>query len=156
MNLTRHFAAMEMRTTSSGLNNAPTIEAWINMTRLCCEVLEPLREICGPLKINSGYRSPEVNKKIGGAKNSAHTFGRAADVVPIDKALNALDLILALQDSGISFDKAILEYRGRGLWLHVQVRHVKRKPRRVLLQSLESGSFEKFNANDPRLKRWLE
>ena len=143
-----------MTTTQSGIENRPTLEAWINMTRLCCEVLEPLREICGPLKINSGHRSPEVNKKIGGAKNSAHTFGRAADVVPIDKALNALDLILALQDSGIPFDKAILEYRGRGLWLHVQVRHVKRKPRRVLLMSLKAGSFEKFNPQDPRLEEF--
>ena len=153
MKLTDHFSAAEMTTTASGIANKPSVEAWINMTRLCCDVLEPLRATVGALRVNSGYRSPAVNQAIGGAKQSAHTFGRAADIVPIKNG-TALDLVLALENSSIAFDKAILEYRGRSPWLHIHVRNVKRQPRRVFLMSLESGRFEQFNAADPRLERW--
>ena len=154
MNLTRHFAAMEMQTTSSGLNNEPTLDAWINLTRLCCDVLEPLRATVGALRVNSGYRSPAVNKAIGGANKSAHTYGRAADVVPLARDVSALDIMDALD--GIPFDKAIFEYRGRSPWVHIQVRDVTRAPRGVLLMSLKAGSFEKFNPQDPRLEEFRE
>jgi uncharacterized protein YcbK (DUF882 family) len=57
-----------------------------NLTRLCVEVLEPLRaELGKPIKITSGWRSKEHNAKIGGAPNSQHTIGIAADIhVPGD------------------------------------------------------------------------
>tara|TARA_Y100001973_G_scaffold42302_1_gene63201 strand:- start:4049 stop:4513 length:465 start_codon:yes stop_codon:yes gene_type:complete len=151
--VTKHFSAAEMTTTASSHDNTPTVEAWVNLARLCCEVLEPLRALCGPLRVNSGYRSPDVNTAIGGAKNSAHTYGRAADLVPIKNG-NALDLVLALKDSGIPFDKAILEYRGQSPWLHVQVRNIERAPRGRLLMSLSAGVFEEFDETDQRLEEW--
>ena len=92
-------------------------------------------------------------KEVGGATNSAHLYGRAADIIPM-VSLNALDLLLILRGSDIYFDKAILEYRGRTPWLHVQVRDVMRESRRKLLMSLEAGQFEKFNESDPRLDQW--
>ena len=69
---------------------------------------------------------------------------------------STLDLVLMLRDSDIPFDKAILEYRGRTPWLHVQVRNVMREPRRKLLMSLEAGQFEKFDEGDPRLDQWRQ
>jgi len=47
-------------------------------------VFEDIRRVCGnkPIRINSAYRSPAHNKKIGGARNSQHLHGRALDLVP--------------------------------------------------------------------------
>lgn len=51
------------------------------LMQLCEEVLEPLRKhLDKPIKITSGYRSPAHNAAIGGAKNSLHTTGMAADI----------------------------------------------------------------------------
>jgi len=152
MKLSAHFSRAEMTTTQSGIENRPTLQAWINMTRLCCDVLEPLRSTLGALRINSGYRSPAVNKAIGGANKSAHTYGRAADVVPLARNISALDVMDAL--GGIPFDKAIFEFRGRSPWVHIQVRDVNRAPRGILLMSLSAGSFEEFNPQDPRLEEF--
>ena len=154
MKLTKHFASSEMVVTGCPWENEPDIAAWINLTRLCCRVLEPLRLFAGPLRITSGYRNPRTNQEVGGAEKSAHLYGRAADIIPMVSSLNALDLLLMLERSDIRFDKAILEYRGRTPWLHTQIRDVTREPRRELLMSLEAGQFEKFNEYDPRLDQW--
>ena len=161
MKITAHFHRDELTTTQSGIENVPTLAAWINLTRLCCVLLEPLRELVidghgkiGALRINSAYRGAAVNAAIGGATKSAHMDGRAADIVPIARGITALDLMTAISNSDLPYDKCILEHRGRGLWLPTQIRHVDRKPRRVNFQSLESGRFEKFNPEDPRLERW--
>jgi hypothetical protein len=155
MKLTKHFASSEMVVTGCPWKNEPELSEWINLTRLCCTVLEPLRAFAGPLRVTSGYRNPQTNHEVGGATNSAHLYGRAADIIPMVN-LNALDLLLMLRDSDIQFDKAILEYRGRTPWLHVQVRNVLREPRRRLLMSLEAGQFEKFDERDSRLDRWRQ
>lgn len=81
-----HFAWSEFEQTGTGLSNRiadnpdpATIRA--NIARLCNEVLEPLRlAVGGPVHINSGYRSLEVNTKIGGARYSQHMKGQAADI----------------------------------------------------------------------------
>lgn len=52
-----------------------------NVKRLVTEVLQPLRDALGmPIKITSGYRTPEYNKNCGGVENSQHLLGRAADI----------------------------------------------------------------------------
>ena len=56
-----------------------------NIIALVEEVLQPLRDSWGgPLFINSGYRCPELNKAVGGAENSMHRYGQAADVAWTD------------------------------------------------------------------------
>ena len=156
MKLTKHFDSSEMVVTGCPWKNEPEVPDWINLTRLCCTVLEPLRLFAGPLRLTSGYRNSRTNDEVGGAKQSAHLYGRAADIIPMVSGLSALDLLLMLRDSDIQFDKAILEYRGRTPWLHVQVRNVLREPRRELFMSLESGQFEKFDEGVSRLDQWRQ
>ncbi len=64
-----------------GIDNSPTPEAIKNLESLVCNVLDPLREKFGrPILVNSGYRCSELNKADGGAKDSDHLFGMAADI----------------------------------------------------------------------------
>ena len=79
--LSEHFTLGEMTVSNhKEVYNIPSHEAIANMKRLC-GWLEVLRERAGtPIIINSGYRSPQLNKKIGGVANSNHTTGCASDI----------------------------------------------------------------------------
>ena len=64
-----------------GMDNTPDARCMENLETLVREVLDPVREAFGqPIVVTSGYRSPALNKAVGGAKNSQHTFGQAADI----------------------------------------------------------------------------
>lgn len=84
MNISKHitqkeatFSATAQRRGISQIINAPTLE---NMKRVANECFEPLREHLGrPIRITSFFRSEELNRAVGGAKNSAHTRGQAID-----------------------------------------------------------------------------
>jgi len=78
MKLTNNFYLKEFESK----DGADTPEDVLCNLRLVAEQLQILRDYCGvPIKINSGYRSPEHNESIGGSKNSQHKLGRAADIV---------------------------------------------------------------------------
>lgn len=74
-----------------------------------CEALEVIREATGgPIHILSGYRSPEHNKKVGGAEHSQHVEGRAVDIVskklPPDRLGNLIEFLIKqnkLKDGGL-------------------------------------------------------
>lgn len=92
----------------------PTIE---RMQALMDECLDKVREMWGkPIGVNSGYRSYELNKAVGGAKNSQHLRGEAADITAGTKDNNRklFDLIVA---SEIPFDQLIDESGYK--WLHI-------------------------------------
>jgi hypothetical protein len=92
----------------------PTIE---RMQALMDECLDKVREMWGkPIGVNSGYRSAELNRAVGGAKNSQHLRGEAADITTGTKENNRklFDLIVA---SDIPFDQLIDESGYR--WLHI-------------------------------------
>ena len=84
MQLSKNFTLIELITSQEaarrGLDNTPTPQVITNLTNLVKNVLQPLRDLVGkPIVISSGYRSPAVNAAIGGAKNSEHMTGCAAD-----------------------------------------------------------------------------
>lgn len=83
--LTEHFWLREFIRSGTaerlGLENKPTEEVVRNLKHLCEKVLEPLRKEMGEaIVINSGYRSPPLNKAVGGVKESQHIKGEAADI----------------------------------------------------------------------------
>lgn len=74
--LTRSDTALRL-----GIDNTPDENVKANLKRLILDVLQPLRdELKEPIIVNSGYRSPELNKAVGGAKTSQHLTGEAADI----------------------------------------------------------------------------
>lgn len=78
MKLTKNFSLCEFAS-KDGSTTPP--EVTVNLQELA-KNLQALRDQLGqPIKINSGYRSPAHNKKVSGAKNSQHLYGKAADIV---------------------------------------------------------------------------
>jgi len=82
MKLSKNFDLYEFFHTGTGLSNeTKDTEIISNLIDLTLNVLQPVRDHIGTAaRINSGYRSQEVNKAVGGAKNSQHMFGQAADI----------------------------------------------------------------------------
>lgn len=101
-----------------GIDNTPTEKAVENMTRLINIVLDPLREAYGEaITVNSGYRSPALNKAVGGAKNSQHMTGEAADITVGTKEGNKW-LFEYIRDN-LPYDQLIDEYDYS--WVHVSL-----------------------------------
>ena len=89
-----------------GLNNEiPDDTVRRAICHLVVNVLQPLRDAYGkPLVINSGYRSDEVNKAVGGLKNSQHLRGEAADV----RAEDPMILVRLITENNLPFDQIIV------------------------------------------------
>lgn len=133
-----HFTEEELTRTDTGLPNVPNGVQWANLVRLVADILEPYREIVGPLKINSAFRSPEVNKAIGGVPTSQHMKGEAADTVPLYMGLE--DAFKAVKASDIPFDQLIIE----PTWIHISVAPIGSKPRRQTLRAHREGGVMRY------------
>jgi len=97
------------------IDNTPALEIVKNL-RLLAQGLEQVQMLTGfPLEISSGYRCPELNRHVGGAKTSQHTQGKAADFTCAEFG-PPVDIIKAIRDSDIDFDQCILEY---ARWVHI-------------------------------------
>ena len=117
--LSDHFTLREMiRTSVRGIDNMPPPECMYTLTQLCNWVLEPIRTRFGALRVNSGYRCAELNTRIGGAKDSAHLYGCAADIEPIED-VQLSDIMRWLAHSGVIFDQVIEEHAASSDWLHI-------------------------------------
>ena len=82
--LSPHFRLGEFLNLGKYSDNIPTMQHVANLTYGCLMLLEPARQMVGPIIINSGYRNPRVNALVGGVKNSQHLLGQAADIRPQD------------------------------------------------------------------------
>ena len=134
-NLSEHFKLGEMTKSSSHpeVYNIPSHEAIANLKRLCVW-LEVLRKRYNdkygegedPIRINSGYRSPQLNKKIGGAAGSNHLTGCAVDirVLGMEQLIRYATILLDYADeSRQDFDELLIERNRCGaIWLHFAVR----------------------------------
>ena len=135
--LSEHFTLGEMTASShKEVYNIPSHEAIANLTNLC-KWLEVLRLRAGtPIRINSGYRSPQLNKRIGGVPTSNHLTGCAADirVENMEQLIRYAAILLDCADeSKQEFDELLIERRSASplgssknrygaIWLHFAVR----------------------------------
>lgn len=123
MNLSTNFTLDELTHSDTakreGIPNAPT-DAQIGSLRALCEaVLEPLRAaVGGAIKVNSGYRGPQLNARIKGATKSQHLTGEAADIQA--PAVSVMRLFKTIVQLGLPFDQVIYEARNAtSRWVHV-------------------------------------
>ena len=126
--LSEHFSLGELTKSNSHpeVYNIPSHEAIANMKRLC-QWLEVLRKrYNAPIIINSGYRSPQLNKKIGGVANSNHLTGCAVDirVSGMEQLIRYAAILLDYaEESHQDFDELLIEKNRYGaIWLHFAVR----------------------------------
>lgn len=126
--MTPHFTLAELTASETaerhGIDNTPTPEHLENLQRLA-EFLETVKAALGgkPVMINSAYRGPAVNEKVGGSKSSQHMIGCAADLrIP---GMNPDQVCRAIIAADLPFDQLIREFydpaKTAGGWTHVSV-----------------------------------
>ncbi len=132
MKLSEHFTLGEFCKTKTKIENVPNEEQVENLKRVC-RWLERLRkrwnDLYGegddPIIINSGFRSPEVNKAVGGVPNSNHLTGCAVDIrcIGIEQALRYAAILLDISDmSREDFDELLIEQKRNVIWIHFAVK----------------------------------
>ena len=124
--MTPNFTYEELtRTDHRELLNVPDAAALKNLDKLAL-FLEEVRALIGrPIIINSAYRSPEVNKSVGGAPTSQHVKGQAADFRVIGMTPDQITRLL--HKSKLPYDQLIREFDS---WTHISIAD---KPRKMAL-----------------------
>jgi zinc D-Ala-D-Ala carboxypeptidase len=133
MQLTPNFSFEELTASETaardGIDNTPPDALMDNLLALA-NGLEKVRALLGnPIHVNSGYRCPALNAKVGGASNSRHMTGLAADIV-CPQFGSPLDVCRAVANSGIAVDQVIHEF---ATWCHVSFAAPGTAPKHELL-----------------------
>jgi len=103
-----------------GIPNIPTEEIWQKIELLAEHCIQPIRTHFGPIKINSGFRSPDLNVAIGGSTTSNHCNGEASDIESWTGKIALLD-IAEWAFNNLEFRTIIVEYPPQG-WIHIDYR----------------------------------
>ena len=124
MRLSNNFVLSEVTRSNTakrlGISNGPNKDHLRNIQRLVTNILQPLRDDLGPIRISSGYRNPALNRAIGGSSKSQHCKGEALDLQfwKEGKIANKeiYDWILKNE---IEFDQMINEFDFA--WIHISL-----------------------------------
>lgn len=148
MRLSHHFTLEEFTRSDTAedlcISNIPTMVQIENLTSLCFRILEPLRaHFSRPVNIISGFRSPQLNKAVGGRPSSQHTMGEAADIEINGTPNGEIWKFIA---TALPFDQLIAEKLkkddGSAGWVHVS-RKLKGIQRGEALSYLGGGKYVK-------------
>ena len=125
MKLSKNFALSEITHSNTakrlGIDNEPTETHLQNMQHLVDNLLQPLRDAVGPIRVSSGYRNPSLNRAIGGSRSSQHCKGEALDL-QFWKAgeMNNKVIYDWILKSGLEFDQMINEFDFA--WIHISLK----------------------------------
>jgi len=147
MQLSRNFSLSELIKSDTairkGINNNPNAEQIEKLKALCENILQPVRDHFGRVKVTSGYRSPELCTAIGSSVNSQHAKAEAADFecVGVDNA----ELADWIKDN-LTYDQLIVEYYTPGEpnsgWIHCS--YIPDQPRASYLWAYRSEGKTKY------------
>tara|TARA_R100000951_G_C2643940_1_gene181882 strand:- start:866 stop:1321 length:456 start_codon:yes stop_codon:yes gene_type:complete len=127
--------------TRLNIDNAPTDEHERNMVLVAEEIFEPLRTyVGGPIKINSFYRSPELNRAIGGSSKSQHCKGQAIDIDDTFGKMSNAEMYEFIKEN-LDFDQMIWEFGSdkNPDWVHVSYVSPEKNRNRCLKAYKEKG-----------------
>ena len=136
MRLSKNFTLAELTRSNTatrlGIFNTPVYEHLQNLQRLVTNLIQPMRDELGAIRISSGYRSPELNRAIGGSTKSQHCKGEALDLQFWKDGVMCNKMIYDwIKSSKLDFDQMINEYDFA--WVHVSLR--KDKNRKQILEA---------------------
>ena len=123
------------------IDNTPTKDHRVNMVELAENIFEPLRMyVGGPIKINSFYRSPELNKAIGGSSKSQHCNGQAIDIDDTFGRMTNAEMYRFIKDH-LDFDQMIWEFGTdkNPDWVHISYVSPQQNRNRCLKAYKEKG-----------------
>ena len=145
MQLSKNFTLREMTrsqtATRKGIDNNPTGTHQSNLVLLCQNILQPLRDYFGrPLRVTSGYRSPELCIAIGSSINSQHAKGQAADFeIP---GISNKELAEHIREN-LNFDQLILEFHTTddpmSGWVHCSYNNIEENRKKFLRAYKDNG-----------------
>lgn len=132
--------------TRKGIDNTPGSEELQNMELIAEKIFEPLRKAAnGPIKINSFYRSVELNKAIGGSSKSQHCQGRAIDIDDVHGYMSNKEMYNYIKNN-LDFDQLIWEFgtEDNPDWVHVSYVDVDNNRRRCLQAYKDKNNKTKY------------
>jgi len=130
MRLSKNFVLSEITRSNTairlGISNEPSKEHLENMQKLITELIQPLRGSIGPVRISSGYRSPQLNRAIGGSSKSQHCKGEALDLQFWKNGqMCNKEIYDWIIESGLEFDQMINEFDYS--WIHISLKEKKNR-----------------------------
>ena len=145
MKISKHISYKEAVKSNTALrlnlDNTPDDYQMSNMVNIAINVFEPLREwVGGPIKINSMYRSQELNQAIGGSKSSQHCEGRAIDLDDTFGHKTNAEMFNYIKDN-LNFDQMIWEFGNKKnpAWVHVSYVSEDQNRNRILIAEKING-----------------
>ena len=144
-NLSLKEATRSQTATRKGISNDPPMEHIANLRRIAQKVFQPARDFFGvPIRVSSGYRSPELNKAIGGSTRSQHSKGEALDLIIEDRNMELFFYI----KNHLEFDQLIWEF-GTDTepdWVHISYSEGKNRGEVLVAEKINGKtSYRKFN-----------
>ena len=117
MRISKNFTLAELTKSNTatrlGISNVPDKEGIHKLRLLATELLQPLRNAVGPLRVTSGYRSESLNAAIGGSNKSQHTKCEAVDLQFVKRGrMENMRIFNAIINRALEFDQIILEFGG--------------------------------------------
>ena len=134
----KFFSVRELTASSTarkyGIDNTPQDAEIIEHIEELIEFVDGVRAAWGgPLIVTSGYRCPQLNEKVGGAKTSAHLTGYALDIVPSNNKKDKFFLFFKEYLKDKDFDELLLERGSNGrIWIHFALKSIQGKQRKKI------------------------
>jgi zinc D-Ala-D-Ala carboxypeptidase len=128
-----------------GIPNIPTPEHLVNMKRIGREIFDKVRDhIGGPLYASSFYRSPEINKRIGGAQTSEHMSGEAIDITTKHFKFGTNKQVFDYIKDNLDYNQLIWEFGNdqEPDWVHVSLK--KDNNRKQVLRAIKENGKTRY------------
>ena len=151
MRLSKNFVLSEITRSNTarrkGISNEPDKAHLANLQTIITELVQPMRDAIGPIRISSGYRSPKLNRAIGGSSRSQHCKGQALDLqFWKDGEMNNKIMYDWILDSGLEFDQMINEFDFA--WIHISFSSGKNRKQVLEAYKNDQGKTAYRHASD--------
>ena len=156
MRISKNFTLSELTKSNTatrlGISNTPDKEGIHKLRLLAIELLQPLRNVVGALRVTSGYRSESLNKAIGGSNKSQHTKCEAVDLQFVKRGkMDNMKIFNAIINHALEFDQCILEFGGATAekdsdnpdWIHLSWK-VTENRRQILVAYKDENNKTKY------------